>query len=342
LENNEFLQNIWYYALPSCKLKQGQIVPRTIADQPIALARTEEGAAYALRDICPHRGIPLSDGYMTGSEVTCCYHGWQFCQSGTCTKIPSLVDGQDFDVSKIKVRSYPVIERAGNIWVWLGDQPANEALLPRLPLEDRLPNVAESTEFPCFIDHAVIGLMDPAHGPFVHKSWWWRSSKSIHEKSKKFGPAPLGFAMLRHKPSKNSKAYKILGGTPETEIRFHLPGIRIEHIQVGKHQMLNVTAVTPITKDRTEITQLVYWTMPWLSIFKPILLPFMRTFINQDKKVVVQQQRGLQYDPSLMLIKDADTQARWYYQLKAEYARAQAEGREFENPVRETTLKWRS
>jgi phenylpropionate dioxygenase-like ring-hydroxylating dioxygenase large terminal subunit len=58
--------------------------------------------------------------------------------------------------------------------------------------------------FSCGPDHAVVGLMDPAHGPFVHRAWWWRSRRSIHEKEKRFEPAPLGFRMCRHAPSANS------------------------------------------------------------------------------------------------------------------------------------------
>jgi hypothetical protein len=43
-----------------------------------------------------------------------------------------------------------------------------------------------------------------------------------------------------------------------------------------------------------------------------------------------------------MLIKDADTQARWYYQLKAEFARAMSENRPFQNPVKSQVIRWRS
>jgi hypothetical protein len=57
---------------------------------------------------------------------------------------------------------------------------------------------------------------------------------------------------------------------------------------------------------------------------------------------VVMQQEGLKFDPSLMLIKDADTQARWYFRLKNEWQRSREENRPFENPVREVTLRWRS
>lgn len=338
-----FLRNIWYFALPSRALGAGRMVSKTICGEPVLLARQPDGTAYALRDICPHRGIPLSDGKMVGGEVECCYHGWRFNDKGACTCIPSLTRDQEFDLARIKVKAYPLVEKLGGLWLWLGEAEPDLTRLPEVPDgAGTLPKVIEVMEFPCFIDHAVIGLMDPAHGPFVHQSWWWRSARSIHEKAKAFGPSSYGFTMLKHRPSSNSRAYKILGGVPETEIRFQLPGIRIEHIVVGRHQVVNFTAVTPLTKDKTEITQFVYWTLPWLSLLKPVLLPFVRAFLNQDKRVVVQQQKGLAHNPALMLIKDADTMARWYYQLKNEYHRADAEKRDFENPVRAQTLRWRS
>lgn len=336
-----FLRDIWYHAAVSSSVPAGRLKSIMLCGEPVVLARGADGAAYALRDICPHRGIPLSDGRMVGCEVECCYHGWKFNSTGQCTDIPSLTKDQAFDLNKVKVKRYPLREVAGQIFVWLGESEPDEALLPHMPLASA-PQMTEAMEFPCFIDHAVVGLMDPAHGPFVHQSWWWRSSRSIHEKAKAFGPAPYGFAMLRHKPSSNSKAYKILGGTPETEIRFQLPGIRIEHIVIGAHQVVNFTAVTPLDARRTQITNSFYWTLPWLSMLRPIARPFVKKFLGQDMRVVEQQQRGLAHNPPLLLIKDADTMARWYYQLKAEYQRSREEKRAFENPVKEQVLKWRS
>ena len=66
-----------------------------------------------------------------------------------------------------------------------------------------------TAELPCNVDHGIIGLMDPAHGPFVHQSWWWRSEGSIHAKEKQFEPLDdsehggrnAGFRMAAHAPS---------------------------------------------------------------------------------------------------------------------------------------------
>ncbi len=201
---------------------------------------------------------------------------------------------------------------------------------------------AEDQRHRVFASAAVMGLMDPAHGPFVHASWWWRPSTSAYEKAKDFVPSELGFTMCRHQPSSNSRAYRILGGTPETEISFRLPGVRVEHIQAGRHQVVNLTALTPIGPRATEVNQLVYWTSPWLTPFTPLLKSFARRFLGQDRDVVTKQQIGLAHNPPMRLIDDADTPAKWYLRLKREYARARAEGRAFRNPVPETTLRWRS
>jgi len=54
------------------------------------------------------------------------------------------------------------------------------------------------------------------------------------------------------------------------------------------------------------------------------------------------QNEGLRYDPALLWIDDADRQAKWYQQLKREWALSRKEGRGFVNPVEAATLRWRS
>ncbi|NQW10521.1 MAG: aromatic ring-hydroxylating dioxygenase subunit alpha [Alphaproteobacteria bacterium] len=342
-----FLRDIWYFALPAHGLKPGAVTTKTLLGEPVLIGRAKTGEVFALRDVCPHRGIPLSDGHFDGVEVECCYHGWRFAPDGRCTAIPSLTAEQDMVVDKIRVRRYPAVDRHGGVWVYMAADPNSTAEPaiepPSLPeVTDRRPGLVERIIFPCHVDHAVIGLMDPAHGPFVHKSWWWRSTRSIHEKAKRFGPSDYGFAMLRHQPSSNSAAYRILGGAPTTEIRFRLPGVRVEDIEIGRHRVCGLTAVTPVDATTTEVHHLVFWTMPWLTPLKPVLAPFVKRFLQQDRDIVERQQRGLIHEPKLMLINDADMQAKWYFRLKKAYAAWRADGTPFENPVRETTLRWRS
>jgi phenylpropionate dioxygenase-like ring-hydroxylating dioxygenase large terminal subunit len=319
------------------------MLARTLLDEPLLLGRARDGKPFALVDRCPHRAMPLSHGGFDGAEIECCYHGWRFNSEGRCTAIPSLVDGAQLELSRIRAKRYPCRELQGNIWVYFGAEDGPLPEPPTVPeIGDRPPRLSAEMIFPCHVDHAVVGLMDPAHGPFVHRSWWWRSRRSIHEKARRFEPAPLGFRMVRHRPSSNSAGYKLLGGVPTTEITFSLPGVRVEHVSAGRHTLCGLTAVTPIGARETLVTHAIYWTMPWLTPLKLLLRPFARAFLEQDRRIVEMQQEGLKGDPPLILIDDADTQAKWYYRLKKEYARAQAEGTPFQNPVPERTLRWRS
>jgi phenylpropionate dioxygenase-like ring-hydroxylating dioxygenase large terminal subunit len=338
-----WLEDLWYLALPGREVKPGRMVTRTILGQRLLFARTSEGRVFCFKDVCPHRGIPLSFGRFDGREVECCYHGWRFGADGRCTAIPSLVDGQAFEPGRIRARTHPVAEVQGNVWILAGGDPGAAPPIPVVPdVGERAADLAETLPFDSAMDHAVVGLMDPAHGPFVHRSWWWRSARSIHEKAKRFVPSELGFTMARHRPSSNSRAYRIIGGAPETEIAFRLPGVRIEHIRTERIVVGALTAVTPIDAKTTQIHHAIWWTRPWLDLLKPFFRPFARSFLRQDRDIMAMQSIGLADDPPLMLIDDADTQAKWYYRLKKEWAASRSEGRAFVNPVKERTLRWRS
>ncbi len=348
IENNTppFLRNIWYVAATHDEIKRNTTIARKVLGETVLLGRDHQDRVFAMQNVCPHRGVPLTDGTFDGHEIECCYHGWRFNTEGTCTKIPSLTACQRIDVARIKVFSYPIYERNGLIWIFMTDPvyPISHTSIA-LPTEDFLEDSSYQLKverlFPCDIDHATIGLMDPAHGPFVHRSWWWRAPKTIHEKHKPFGPFRLGFQMREHAPSKNSNAYKILGGgNKTTEITFQLPGVRIERIKIGHKKIINLTTLTPIDAHTTHIRNFFFTSFCWFKLLRPVLRRFAYNFLDQDLNIIKKQQAGLHYKPKLMLINDADTQAKWYFRLKYEYYLSLKEQRDFVNPVEETILKW--
>jgi phenylpropionate dioxygenase-like ring-hydroxylating dioxygenase large terminal subunit len=346
-EQKNFLRNIWYYALPGTQLKTGQMFAKQLLGEPIVFGRTHAGEVFALRDICPHRAVPLSCGRFDGTEIECAYHGWRFDAAGECKLIPALNENQDLDLSKFQVRSYPAREVQGNIWIYMSEQERGE-VEPKYPVpvvagfEDATCQATLTMKFPCFIDHAVVGLMDPAHVPFVHRAWWWRSDAILTPEIKAFDPSPYGFTMRRHRLERQTFFYRLLGGDAEVEIAFQLPGVRIEQIITNTNRVANLTVITPISETETEVTTMFYTTIGWFKPLQPLIQPFISTFLGQDRDMVVKQQIGLKYDPPLMLIRDADTQAKWYYQLRSEFTKADAENREFVNPVKSQILSWRS
>ncbi|MEK6585121.1 MAG: Rieske (2Fe-2S) protein, partial [Nitrospirota bacterium] len=72
------LFGFWYPAVPSHTLRQGTMKGLQMLGLPIVLCRDRTGGLAAMRDICPHRGMPLSFGRFDGERVECSYHGWQF------------------------------------------------------------------------------------------------------------------------------------------------------------------------------------------------------------------------------------------------------------------------
>lgn len=354
-EGTQILRDFWYLAMPGRRLPPGAMTHRILLGEPVLLGRTETGEPFALRDICPHRGIPLHYGRFDGREVTCGYHGWKFAPDGSCTEIPSLMPDQDFGVSRIHLRSFPCREVQGLIWVHFGEDggrgstegDGREDPLPDPPVlpisTDARPRVDISMPFPCHADHAAFGLMDPTHAAFVHTSWWWKKkARVLRPKEKEFEPAPLGWRMKRHRLPPENRLYRLFGKVVTTEISYRLPGLRIEHIEGERHTAVGLTAITPLEEGRTEVHQVLFWTIPWLGFARPLLERMARTFLGQDRDVVVRQQEGLAYDPPLMLVDDADTQAKWYHKLKREWLRAREEGRPFRNPIEPATLRWMS
>ncbi len=240
---SELLRDLWYFAALSSEVRAGKLVRKLLLNEPIVLGRDKAGAAFALRDICPHRAAPLSAGRMIDEDgvqtVECPYHGWRFRTDGACAAIPSLAEGQALDPTRIRVQRFFLHEQAGLIWLYIPSNPRAEA--PAIPAPDfaelavgGAPKLVDRMVFAAHVDHAVVGLMDPAHGPYVHAQWWWRGRHDLRPKEKKFEPRDMGFSMVRHAPSGNSYAYKVLGGAPATEITFRLPCIRWEDIRAAR------------------------------------------------------------------------------------------------------------
>jgi phenylpropionate dioxygenase-like ring-hydroxylating dioxygenase large terminal subunit len=349
----ELIFGDWYPAAPIANLRPGKMTTALLLGVPLVLGRKRDGTFFAMRDLCPHRGIPLSAGWFDGETVQCKYHGWKFepC-TGQCTEIPSLTGFDILQPKKIYATSYPCEERDGFAWVYLPEPGAGRAVspLPHVPAVPKFSTKFRSAhlqaELPCNVDHGIIGLMDPAHGPFVHQAWWWRSRASIHQKTKLFEPLPQGFRMSSHAPSANSAPYKLLGvygQTITTTIDFELPGRRFETIRAGTGPdgkwFSSLTTVTPMTPSTCRIDVLAAWNVFYhVPLVTSIALFFGARFVRQDQQTMIEQAQGLRFRPALMLIDDADKPAKWYFALKQRRLTGHGE-HPLQGPVE---LHWRS
>src|SRR5260370_11053305 len=177
--------------------------------------------------------------------------------------------------------------------------------------------------------------MDPAHGPFVHQSWFGRSKHSTHEKQKQFEPIPYGFRMSPYSARLNSESYQLLkritGEGVTTTIDFVLPNMRLEEIHSGKMWFSSRATVTPVRRDLCRIDFVAAWNLQFLPVF--LFRMFGKTFLRQDQETMIKQAEGLKHDPKLMLIDDADRPAKWYFALKANLLESRRTGAAMARPI---------
>src|SRR6201996_6261249 len=116
----ELIFGEWYPAMRVDTLARGKSTTLLLLGVPLLVGRKNDGTIFAMRDLCPHRGIPLSAGWFDGDTVQCKYHGWKFepC-SGRCEEIPSLTSHDSLEPTRIYANAFPVAERDGYAWVYI-------------------------------------------------------------------------------------------------------------------------------------------------------------------------------------------------------------------------------
>src|SRR5947207_6447569 len=108
------LRGFWYAALRSDRVRGTRLHPAMLLGIPLVVGRDAHRAAFALRDSCPHRGMPLSFGQFDGQTLECSYHGWKFHPtSGQCREVPSLTARDKLKVDRIFAQSFPCEEQVG-------------------------------------------------------------------------------------------------------------------------------------------------------------------------------------------------------------------------------------
>jgi vanillate O-demethylase monooxygenase subunit len=161
-----FIRDAWYIAAWRNEIGRTPQA-RKYCGEPVVLFRREDGAAVALEDRCCHRHLPLSKGRLVGDVLQCGYHGLEFDATGACVRVP----GQTRVPPGAQVKSYPVVERDGLVWIWIGDPArADPAAIPDYHwIEDPAwsavgGSIPVNAHYMLWIDN----LMDLTHTTYVH------------------------------------------------------------------------------------------------------------------------------------------------------------------------------
>ena len=165
-----FLQNQWYVVAAASEVQRIPFA-RTVCNEPVVVFRRADGSIAALEDRCPHRKAPLSLGEIVGNDIQCGYHGMRFAGDGACTRIPS--DPERAIPPAFRARAYPVIERFGLIFVWIGEfAAADPVLLPdfKANTADNWTAVFGYHQVRCHYQLVIDNLLDSTRLDYVHKT----------------------------------------------------------------------------------------------------------------------------------------------------------------------------
>lgn len=158
----------WYVILETRELPRSGPLGVVRMGERLALWRNAAGELVCTGDDCPHRGAALSMGKVVDGCIQCPFHGFEFAQSGQCTKIPA--NGPDGPIpSAMRVKSYPVREHKGFVWLWYGD--ATEQL-PPVPwfeeIDDSYVYDTLTDDWDTHYTRAIENQLDFTHLPFAH------------------------------------------------------------------------------------------------------------------------------------------------------------------------------
>lgn len=251
--------NFWYPAEESETVRDKPLKVRMLG-QDLVLFRDQDGTAHCLSNICIHRYGSLGNGKVRNGCIECPYHGWLFNGDGQCVRIPSLGSNGSIP-SRAKVDAYPVQEKYGLIFVFLGDLTESE----RIPIQE-IPEWDQSgwrfnkitytwrTSF----QRAIENSLDPAHTEFVHPAMGQLGDRDyalpdIDIEEREWG---AGTTMVFH-PPKPKGFWGMLrkeGTTVESGVWYHGPAQSSTRVHINKKAFSHQYSFDlPIDEDTVKV-----------------------------------------------------------------------------------------
>lgn len=261
-----FLKNCWYVAALSTDVDAFNLFKRKIMNINVVIYRTQDGEPVALQDRCPHRFAPLSLGKRDGDELVCPYHALKFNSTGQCTHNPH---GKGHIPTAAKVQTFPLVERYGFLWIWMGDaDSADDELIPDYSeLVSGHENSVGHTymhvkcNFELLTDNVMdLSHIDHVHGEIIttrgklsplvpkvtetHNSiaarWEWEQQ-----------PAMMIFAPLLPSPSELAEQYFNIIWTAPSHIQLTVAAVQNGEFGVDDLNQYDLHTTTPETENTT-------------------------------------------------------------------------------------------
>lgn len=264
--------------------------------EKLVFYRTAEGKAVCLSDVCAHRHASIAMGELCGADrIMCPFHGLEYDPSGACVRIPANGAGAPVP-QNFRVRSYPVHEEAGFLWIWWGDgspAPAAPAFFDDVP-----PGAVYATvkdHWKTHYSRVIENQLDPVHLPFVHRTTIGRGGRKLVN-----GPGlawinPDRFDMFVYNEKDIGQAPKKPSEVPIPspsgyKIEFQFPNLWENRI-ADKVRVL--AAFVPVDAENTLLYLRFYQAFATIPVLGRLIalaaMPFNLIVAHQDRRIVQTQ-----------------------------------------------------
>ncbi len=294
------LKDHWYVACLSKRVTRERPASAIVLETRLVVFRKSNGELGVLRDRCSHRNQYLSLGRVEGGCIRCPYHGWSFDDAGRCVDVPTeRLSGKS--VAKRGVEAFPVVERDGLVWVWMGGSSVAPTYEP-LPM----PHVGEEgwggyfleTELENDVTNCVENYMDVPHSAWVHHRWF-RSRQGIKVRAT-VERSPDGVLVTYHS-DEDRLGYGDWFLNPDKlplrhTDRFWMPSnTRVDYVWGdGERGFTMSSSTTPVTPRLTRTYTWFAYKAGRMNAFLSLAMPlYTRYVIEQDVETLSHQGRSL-------------------------------------------------
>jgi phenylpropionate dioxygenase-like ring-hydroxylating dioxygenase large terminal subunit len=237
------LPNHWFPILYASELGKAPIQVRRFGED-LAVWRDSAGQPHVFENNCPHRGAPLALGRIRGDELACWYHGWSYNAEGACTWTP-LEEPGCARVARIRIKTYPAVERAGYIWAFYGPPEQVTPLAVPYELEDSTWSVFRTAyRWKTNWINVLDNLTDPLHAIYLHAGAYTQRRRATFTGFEIVHDDALGFRLgkIGYQPDGSI-------GRVEGEIEFLLPNVWRQNLADGTPNGILRVMIMPTPVD---------------------------------------------------------------------------------------------
>jgi phenylpropionate dioxygenase-like ring-hydroxylating dioxygenase large terminal subunit len=273
----ENFANVWTAVGLSGDLGTEKPLGLTVAGERVVLFRDAAGAARALIDRCPHRGVALSLGKLRGGDIECPFHGWRFDGEGRNCGAPWNPDAR---LENLGAVALPLREQAGLLWLYTGFAPTDD---PNVSPSLSAPNIAlcaQSVVWDAHWTRVMENMLDMPHLPFVHR-------RTIGKELSRFTKPASRMEMFLEERSYGLNIRSAVDGVARPgALDYRFPNVMELFIDPPGRFLRLMVACIPQDEKRTRLLLLTLRDFARAPLLNPLFRLMNNRIANEDRRIV--------------------------------------------------------